>query len=540
MMTILQSMFALFILIQLVCCSRDESIAIPEPLAIPDAPPAAGDDAGGVIPDETSTPPEEPIAPVETDSTPPDELILPTGPLKSFFSEPHEALGDLVSFYNRDSGLWPEGFKTSAFAITALSDYMSRTQTLEFTWMLDTTFRKNTFAKESVEDNAAWGLAWLSAYDVTKEMRYINAAKTIAEQINTSAWDETCGGGLYARQDKMAKSAAANLLFIKLNLALFQRLPDQKSYLDRALRTWTWLEGSSLMSPAHQMKGSLAAGSCVAAEDALNTQTQGLSIGALASLFKATNEKIYADQAKLFVQSSLSEFKNADNLLIEKSKSACAPCQKEEPLFKGLFIQNLYQWNELEKSAGLTYFININAQSVWKTAKGAGGLIGYNWQSAFDASDATRQVSGVLLLNTQILKPLERNYALGGDTRTSATCSSNEAAAKAYDGSASTKWCGAMTSGVNHLSVDLGTARMVKSVRILHAGAGAESRTLNTKDFELQISSNGNDFTDLSSIRGNQSSMTYHKVSGTGRYVRLRFTNAGMDNMGRIYEIAVE
>jgi hypothetical protein len=97
-----------------------------------------------------------------------------------------------------------------------------------------------------------------------------------------------------------------------------------------------------------------------------------------------------------------------------------------------------------------------------------------------------------------------------------------------------------MIDGVNHLSVDLGADRVLTAVRILHAGAGGESRTVNTKDFELQISSDGANFSEIGRVRGNQSSMTYTKVSGTGRFLRLRFTSPGADAYGRIYEMSSE
>lgn len=525
----------------LISCSRDEPIKIPEAL-----PPSAdgtdstgGDNAQGETPtDPDTTPPEDGEAPGDGTLPTPGEMNLPQA-MKTFFSEPHEALGELASFYSRETGLWPDGWKTSAFATMALIDYMERTKTLDFTWILDNTFRKSTFIKDNYEDNAAWGIAWLLAYDLTKEARYLDSAKALHDQI-MAGWDQTCGGGIYAKTDRTTKTAAANLLTLRLAAMLAARLPSDPKFQESTDKLWSWISTSPLIDTTHLVRASISTANCMASEAKPNTQNQGLMISALNAMIQLNSDPALMDEARSYALVSAMEFRDADGAFVEKSVPECKPCKNEEALFKGILIQSLIGLYQIDKDETWNKIINQNAALAWTKSKGTGGMIGYKWQAASDGLDSSRQTSGVLLLNTQITKALEHNYAFNGDTRTSANCAQSEVAAKAFDASASTKWCGAMINGINHLSVDLGAQRNVKTVRILHAGAGGESRTLNTKDFELLISSNGSDFTELATIRGNQSSISFHKVSGTGRYLRLRFTNPGADNTGRIYEMSVE
>ena len=81
----------------------------------------------------------------------------------------------------------------------------------------------------------------------------------------------------------------------------------------------------------------------------------------------------------------------------------------------------------------------------------------------------------------------------------------------------------------------------VKSFTVRHAGAGGESATLNTRDFDLQVSTDGTTWTTVVQARGNTVSVTSHGVTASGRFVRLQVI-AGTQtssNIARIYELEV-
>jgi hypothetical protein len=91
------------------------------------------------------------------------------------------------------------------------------------------------------------------------------------------------------------------------------------------------------------------------------------------------------------------------------------------------------------------------------------------------------------------------------------------------------------------LDIDLASEKTLKSVRILHAGAGGEALLWNTEAYEiLGSNSSTGPFTELVKVTGNKSSATYHELTGKARYIRLHISNGGGDSVARIYEVNVE
>ncbi|MDQ1645909.1 MAG: hypothetical protein QOJ50_2093, partial [Cryptosporangiaceae bacterium] len=114
------------------------------------------------------------------------------------------------------------------------------------------------------------------------------------------------------------------------------------------------------------------------------------------------------------------------------------------------------------------------------------------------------------------------NLALRRPATGSAPCRADEGAAKAVDGIASglrAKWCSA--AAAKSLVVDLGSATALTSVVVRHAGSAGENATLNTRDFDVEVSSDGTAFSTAARIRNNTASVTTQPVAVTGRYLRL-------------------
>ena len=100
-------------------------------------------------------------------------------------------------------------------------------------------------------DQGWWALAWIKAYDLTGDKKFLTAAETIF-QNNTKGWDTVCGGGTYWQKNHNGpdgapsyKNAIANELFLAIAAALYLRLKDE-TYLKRANDEWTWFQKSGL------------------------------------------------------------------------------------------------------------------------------------------------------------------------------------------------------------------------------------------------------------------------------------------------------
>jgi len=135
------------------------------------------------------------------------------------------------------------------------------------------------------------------------------------------------------------------------------------------------------------------------------------------------------------------------------------------------------------------------------------------------------------------------NVALNKPATGSTPCNSNEGPAKAFNGSVSggtsDKFCS--LAATKFLQVNLGQAFAISSVTVRHAGAGGESTTWNTRDYDVLVSSDGTTWTTLVQARGNMASVTTHAVAVTARYARLNILAPQQNGTGaaRIYEFEV-
>jgi subtilisin family serine protease len=134
------------------------------------------------------------------------------------------------------------------------------------------------------------------------------------------------------------------------------------------------------------------------------------------------------------------------------------------------------------------------------------------------------------------------NLALNKPATGSTPCNVNEGPAKAVNGSVSggnsDKWCSHAVPRL--LQVDLGGSFSVARFVVRHAAAGGESATLNTRDFNLQVSMDGTAWTTVAAVAGNTEAVTTHVISpASARHVRLEvITPTQTTNTGaRIYEL---
>ena len=126
----------------------------------------------------------------------------------------------------------------------------------------------------------------------------------------------------------------------------------------------------------------------------------------------------------------------------------------------------------------------------------------------------------------------------------SAACGATEGPEKAVNGSViggnADKWCS--LAATKFLQVDLGGPVSVTSVVLQHAGAGGESPLLNTKDFNVQTSTDGTNFSTVATATGNTASTTTHNIPATtARFIRVNVTTPTQtaDAAARIYELEV-
>ncbi|MFC5002817.1 discoidin domain-containing protein [Dactylosporangium cerinum] len=136
------------------------------------------------------------------------------------------------------------------------------------------------------------------------------------------------------------------------------------------------------------------------------------------------------------------------------------------------------------------------------------------------------------------------NLALGKPATSDSNCSTSEKAARAVNGTTTNgnldKWCS--QGATKWLQVDLGSTQSVNKFVVQHAGTGGENTAWNTRDFNIQVSTNGTSWTTVSTVTANTASTTTHTIAATqARYVRLNVTTPASDGntAARIYDFEV-
>ena len=177
--------------------------------------------------------------------------------------------------------------------------------------------------------------------------------------------------------------------------------------------------------------------------------------------------------------------------------------------------------------------------------------------SAHDIAYETRSVTSTSVLNLPVAvhggaavrisrqAPTSalQNLAAGKAASADSSCAATEGANKAVNGSVSggnpDKWC---SSGASKwLKVDLGGSYTLNQVTLRHAGAGGESPALNTRDFNLQASTDNVNWSTVATVGGNTADVTTHALpSVNARYLRLNVSTGAQSpqaNIARIYEL---
>ncbi len=305
----------------------------------------------------------------------------------------------LQAFYNPSTGLWNTmGWWNSANALETTIDYSAFTNSLTYRTNILNTFEKNkqkNFLNEFYDDEGWWALAWIKAYDLTREARYLEMAKTIFQDMS-GGWDKVCGGGIWWNKERKYKNAIANELFLAISARLYLRTGSQ-TYLDWAVRTWTWFKNTGLINRQNLINDGLTA-ICQNNGEVTWTYNQGVILGGLVDLYKCTNDQNLLMQAQAIADAATQIL--APNGILQEP---CEPdCGKDGPQFKGIFMRNLGYLARTLNQPVYKGFILQNANAIWQH-RNANNQFGLCWKGSFDSADATRQSAAMDTLNAAIL-----------------------------------------------------------------------------------------------------------------------------------------
>jgi predicted alpha-1,6-mannanase (GH76 family) len=324
-----------------------------------------------------------------------------------YLGEAGAAVRGLQRWYVRRTGLWKTtGWWNAANALTAVIRYTRHTGDRSHQHVIERTFqraplRNAGFVNKFFDDNGWWALAWVGAYDLTSESRYLDAAKSIFAH-NVSGWDDVCRGGVWWNTDRKYKNAITNELFLTLAAQLHQRAPENQEYRTWALRSWEWLHGSGMIGPSGLLNDGLTP-ACANNGGITWTYNQGVILGGLAALHGITDDVAYLRQGESIAGAATATLTDPPGILAEPDERTArrgAPLNGDQTQFKGIFVRYLH---EFSSSPGLSAgkadeylaFILANADSVWANARDERDQLGAHWGGPFDKADASRQSSAL-------------------------------------------------------------------------------------------------------------------------------------------------
>jgi predicted alpha-1,6-mannanase (GH76 family) len=307
----------------------------------------------------------------------------------------------LQRWYVRHTGVWATtGWWQSANALSAVIRYTRHTGDQQHhARVTERTFKHAqrahpNFINMFFDDCGWWGLAWVDAYDLTGESRYLDAARTIFAH-NQTGWDGTCGGGVWWNTERTYKNAVTNELFFTLAALLHQRTPGDQEYLSWALRGWEWLAARALIGPDGLINDGLTAG-CVNNGGPTWTYNQGVVLGGLAALYDITGDRDYLAHGEFVADATVSRLTSPQGILTE----LCEPanCNSDQSQFKGIFARHLHEFYLRSGKRAYRDFLLANADSIWDNARNPADQLGLRWGGPFDQADASRQSSALQAL----------------------------------------------------------------------------------------------------------------------------------------------
>ncbi|EED17160.1 glycosyl hydrolase, putative [Talaromyces stipitatus ATCC 10500] len=212
------------------------------------------------------------------------------------------------------------------------------------------------------DDAEWWGLAWIAAYDVTGNETYLNLAEGIFNQI-ASGWGTNCGnGGIYWETTNHYVNAIASELFISLAAHLANRVSDSAStYIAWAEEAWNWFAATGMINSEGTINDGLTS-DCVNNGQPVWSYNQGVILGGLAELNRASPNQSYIHSANTIAQAAIAALADSDHVIHDTCEPNCAP---DATQFKGIFIRNLLLLHRASPHDLYREVIEACATSIW-------------------------------------------------------------------------------------------------------------------------------------------------------------------------------
>lgn len=204
----------------------------------------------------------------------------------------------------------------------------------------------------------------------------------------------------------MSKLTFVTEQFIQISAALANRVgnDDKQKYLARALEGWQWFKDVGLINSDNLINDGVDTETCENRGDTVYSYNQGVIIGALVELYRATQDKSYLDSASAIadaVTTAGSQMLDENGILVDECDRE-QTCTGDGLQFKGIFTRNLRFLQEVRPSSLYLSFLQRNAQSIKDdNSDNTEGSCkhGVYWAGPYTTADASTQSSALDCFN---------------------------------------------------------------------------------------------------------------------------------------------